>query len=166
VYYCSEFCETELVIYPFVPKLDNDVFMLGWPEPSTTDGIKVRTKTGAPLQVYRVQGGAVSNRGHLYISSDVKMSQGGGIRLIEMASGTIQDFQLNMKAEYRSNGDGCEKGEFEYQGLCIKDLDQVPHHPNVAGQLHFGLLNNDTANEDNVTLAHFSITDPDEKPWI
>jgi hypothetical protein len=50
--------------------------------------------------------------------------------------------------------------------MCIKDMDQVSHHGSMSGQIHFALLNNDFASADNVTMAHFTITDANEKPWI
>jgi hypothetical protein len=160
LYYATEFCKTEgLVVHCF--RIDYNPLKFDY-----LGGIPIRRTNSASAVVFRVQGGASAPSSHLWIVSDTRTADGGGLRCIELATGTLFGTAFQMSGDYQSEGVGCVGGEWEYEGVCFADMDLVAHNPNLSGQLHWISLRNDLLSDDNVTIAHFAVALPSQKPWI
>lgn len=86
---------------------------------------------GSPFDVGRIQGGAVSGAGHLYLVCDKLSVDGGGLYGFDLISGR--------KMEFVSLGDGGGGGlnDYELEGMCVFDTSGVP---GASGQIHVGKI--------------------------
>jgi hypothetical protein len=98
---------------------------------------------GARLQVSRVQGGAFSSSGHLYLVSDV---DSGGLMGFDMTTGRRM-FQRT-KASLPT--------DVEMEGITIFDADAVST-PHIGGQIHIVWLQDEAVVDDDIYFSHFRI---------
>jgi hypothetical protein len=104
------------------------------------------TEAGQPLVLERVQGGAFSTKtGLLYISNHEGAA---GVNAIDITSGKRV---AHIGVDFRRGFPSYE----EIEGLTIWDLD-IGSAPNIRGQLHLLVLDNDWS-QDDIYLKHFHI---------
>jgi hypothetical protein len=108
--------------------------------------IQLRDGNGNPMSLSSLQGAEFSNTGKLYLSSD----SAGGIYVVDVFNGRVQTF-IPVQIDHSS-------GE-ELEGITLWDLDSGAA-PNVRGQLHLQLLDNDTSSVDDLYLKHFRAAEP------
>lgn len=115
--------------------------------------VDLKDSAGNPISLRRIQGGAFSPKGHLYLVMDVA---GHGVKGFEVRSGRqYAEFPIN----YDPSWDTAE----ELEGIDIWDLDNGAA-PGVNGQIHVLMLDNDWPSADDLYFKHYSLTDPSEKP--
>ena len=106
--------------------------------------IRLRTSSGALTSMSRVQGGVVSDNGHLYVVQD---KAGGGIYGVDLQNGRI------MK-KIAVNFDPGETPPEELEGITIWDLDNGSA-PGINGQIHLQMIDNDWPSNDDLYFKHF-----------
>jgi hypothetical protein len=113
---------------------------------------ELHDKQGGPIVIRRIQGGAFSKNGHLYLVSDSKDSRA-GVYGFDMISGRVI---FHKKISYAFSWPDLE----ELEGITICDLDagQAPH---IGGQVHVILLDNDVNNEDDIYFQHYRVSSDD-----
>ena len=113
--------------------------------------IALRDSAGKPLTLQRVQGGAFSARGHLYLVSDVP---GQGIKGFALETGRQR---VNIPVQF-------ERDE-ELEGIDLWDLDggQVP---GIDGQIHLQMIDHDWWSDDDFFFKHYRVTEPALKPHL
>jgi hypothetical protein len=121
---------------------------------NTTDGVvglqlkflynfELRDSQGVRLQLSRVQGGAFSPSGHLYLVSDF---DSGGLMGFDMTTGR-RIFQRT-KASLPT--------DVEMEGITIFDADGAPT-PHIGGQVHLVWLQDEAVVDDDIYFSHFRI---------
>jgi hypothetical protein len=112
------------------------------------------TITGSPISLRRIQGGAFSRRGHLYLVSD-SGNDSAGIHGFDMITGR---HVKHLPVSYEL---GTDVGE-ELQGLTIWDLkgNSAPH---IEGQVHAILLENDGIDSDDLIFKHWGVSEEDRE---
>ncbi len=120
-----------------------------WPE--GTDCVFVydaelrRTRTlRLSTPVFNVQGGAVTPRGNLVLSSDIP----GDLPVFRLSDGQL----LGRVPVAIDHGDG-----EELEGVCHGDLVES----GIRSQLHVILLDNDSSNRDDVYFKHYAVDHPE-----
>ncbi len=110
--------------------------------------IPLVTSTGASHPLRRVQGGAFSPNGHLYLSSDDKDDPSlSGVYGVDVESGTIH---MHVAFEYHPGSIGDE----------IEGIDVNPSWPMYPGtQIHLSMVNYEVGANDTIYLKHFAISD-------
>lgn len=103
------------------------------------------------LKLDRIQGGAFSPKGHLYLVMDVA---GHGVKGFEVRSGRQY---ANIPVNFDPSWDTQE----ELEGIDIWDLDNGAA-PGVNGQIHVLMLDNDLGS-DELFFKHYSVTNAGEK---
>jgi hypothetical protein len=111
---------------------------------------ELKDTDGSRLFVQRVQGGAFSPSGHLYLISDVDE---GGILGFDITTGR--------KIFHRSKSS--LPAGFEMEGITIFDADSV-QAPHIGGQIHVVWLR-DQITDDLVYFSHFRVP-PEDRPEI
>lgn len=100
---------------------------------------------GSPKTIVGVQGGAFSNNGHLYLSSNNEPSPlEAGFYGVDVESGTV------VFHKYFENHPG-------WGGDEIEGIDVNPSWPMYAGHIHISMI--DVGPDDDIYLKHFSIND-------
>ncbi|MGE3510916.1 MAG: hypothetical protein AB7N65_18760, partial [Vicinamibacterales bacterium] len=97
---------------------------------------------GSPMHLARVQGGAFSPAGHLYLTSDV---DGRGVVAIDMVCGRM--VFAHAKADLPAGA--------EMEGVTVWDLDD-DRAPSITGQVHVVWLDDDVSADD-LYLSHFRV---------
>lgn len=123
---------------------------LSGPSPRHVTGIQVThlgpfdlfRQNGSPLHLARVQGGAFSRTGHLYLVSDVA---GRGLVGMDMVSGRLV-FEYP-KSQLPAGA--------EMEGITVWDLDD-DRAPSITGQIHVAWLDDDP-DADDLYLSHFRV---------
>jgi hypothetical protein len=114
-------------------------------------------ENGATMSVNRVQGGAFSPRGHLYLVSD---EPSGGILAFDMLTGRIVH---RIPVDYQPFADillyGTVRKE-ELEGITIWDLDPG-YVPGISGQLHLIMIDNYGSGDDDLYFKHFAVNAED-----
>lgn len=104
---------------------------------------------GSKIILKRIQGGAFSKNGHLYLVSDSK-DDNAGIYGFDMISGRKRFYQ---NISYDWNWPELE----ELEGITIWDL-ASRGAPSIHGQIHVILLDNDIHDDDNIYFLHFRVS--------
>jgi hypothetical protein len=115
--------------------------------------VDLKDAYGNPLTLDRIQGGAFSPKGHLYLVMDVA---GHGVKGFEVRSGRQY---VNIPVNYDPSWDTAE----ELEGIDIWDLDNGAA-PGVNGQIHVLMLDNDLASADDLYFKHYAVSSASEKP--
>jgi len=110
--------------------------------------VPLRSGSGEPMHVQRLQGGAFSPRGHLFLTSD---SRSGGILGIDMTTGR-REMQVPIPFEPRG------PDEDVIEGLAIVDLSDG-RVPWMRGILHVLAFAADETRRDCVWLRHYDVAD-------
>ncbi len=97
---------------------------------------------GTPFDVGRIQGGAVSGAGHLYLVCDELSVDGGGLYGFDLISGRKMEFVA------LGDGGGFYPG-YELEGMCVFDTSGVP---GASGQIHVGKIRLDV--NDDLFIYH------------
>ena len=116
------------------------------------------TKEGLPLDLRRIQGGAISEAGHLYISCDLELDEtpGGGVHGFDLVTGR--------RIVYLPAAGGTSNAEIE--GLTVWDVDAIGNkHSKSKGQIHLCVLNPRFRDRDKITLYHWFVN-PDKRSLI
>lgn len=113
---------------------------------------EVPLRTDAPLQLRRVQGGAFSPRGHLFLTSDTR---GGGMLGIDVETGTRA---MQVPVPFEPTG----PDEDIIEGLALVDLSDG-RVPWMRGILHVLVFDADKARPDSVWLRHYDVADERER---
>ncbi len=100
-------------------------------------------RNGSPLHLARVQGGAFSRAGHLYLVSDVDFR---GVAAIDMVCGRLV-FEYPKK--------DLPAGA-EMEGITVWDLDDN-RAPSVSGQVHVVWLDDAAVIADDIFVSHFRV---------
>jgi hypothetical protein len=111
------------------------------------DRIQIRDKYGNPITLNRLQGAEFSSTGKLYLSHD----SGGYVQVLDPYNGRLQT-SIKVAIDYGSSE--------ELEGITIWDLDSGAA-PQVSGQIHLQLLDNDTTSSDDLYFKHFRAATPD-----
>lgn len=114
--------------------------------------VDLKDAYGNPIMLDRIQGGAFSPKGHLYLVMDVA---GHGVKGFEVRSGRQY---ANIPVQFDPSWSSAE----ELEGIDIWDLDDGAA-PGVNGQIHVLMLDNDWASADDLFFKHFSVTNAAEK---
>lgn len=101
--------------------------------------------SGMPFNHTRIQGGAVSDRGHVYLVIDQMNTKGGGVYGFDLISGR------QVKYIPIDGGDN----PYELEGMCLVNLRAHAHDSSADGQLHVGRIDVDWY--DNLSFLHFSV---------
>jgi hypothetical protein len=112
--------------------------------------VPLLTEDGASLTLKRVQGGAFSSQGHLYLTSDCR---NGGISGFDVATGRRR---LHVPIPFEPGWPDNEVIE----GLAFADLDTADV-PWLAGVLHVLVLSIRPGGTDRVWLRHYDVDDRD-----
>ena len=107
--------------------------------------VPLRDEAGRPLRVQRVQGGAFSATGKLYLVSDVT---GEGIKVFDLETGRLQ-------AAIRVDFEHDE----ELEGIDIWDVDGA-QVPGIDGQIHLQMIDHDWWSHDDFFFKHYRVTEP------
>jgi hypothetical protein len=117
--------------------------------------VPLLTDDGAPLTLERVQGGAFSRQGHLYLSSDCR---DGGISGIDIDSGRRR---LHVTIPFDPGWPDNEVIE----GLTLVDLDKAGV-PWLGGKLHVLVLSIRPEASDRIWLRHYDVSESDgQETW-
>jgi hypothetical protein len=108
--------------------------------------VALRTETARPLRLERVQGGAFTTHGHLYLTSD---RPSGGIIGIDVQTGR-RGLQVTVPFEPPGPGAGV------LEGIALADLRDAGV-PSVAGVVHVLMLARDDHVHDRIWLRHYDI---------
>jgi hypothetical protein len=108
--------------------------------------IPLRDKYGNATSLSSLQGAEFSSTGKLYLSSD----SAGGIYVVDPYNGRVQTF-IPVQIDHSS-------GE-ELEGITLWDLDSGAA-PNIRGQIHIQLLDNDDTSTDDLYFKHFRAAEP------
>ena len=113
--------------------------------------ITLRDSAGEPLILGRVQGGAFSDRGHLYLVSDLN---GQGIKGFALDTGRQR---VNIPVHFEHDE--------ELEGIDLWDLDggQVP---GIDGQIHLQMIDHDWWSDDDFFFKHYRVTEAALKPHL
>jgi hypothetical protein len=114
---------------------------------SFVDRIQIRDKYGNPITLNRLQGAEFSSTGKLYLSHD----SGGYVRILDPYNGRVQT-AIKVAIDYGSSE--------ELEGITVWDLDNGAA-PQISGQIHIQLLDNDTTSTDDLYFKHFRAATPD-----
>jgi hypothetical protein len=118
---------------------------------SQEGAVDLKDAHGNPITLDRIQGGAFSPKGHLYLVMDVA---GHGVKGFEVRSGRQY---ANIPVNFDPSWDTQE----ELEGIDIWDLDNGAA-PGVNGQIHVLMLDNDLG-DDELFFKHYSVTNAGEK---
>lgn len=111
--------------------------------------VSLHHTVGLPVALSRVQGGAFSESGRLYLSSDAKNGGSHGVWIFEVGP---------MQAVFLGRGTITRTGSFEeIQGLTVWDLDNG-QAPNIEGQVHTLMANLDYFGDDDLYFKHTRLT--------
>ena len=117
-----------------------------------TGEVRLRSDDGSPLRLRRMQGGAFSPHGHLYLTSDIR---GGGLYGVEVRAG-----RCRMHVTIRHEPDWPEKDVIE--GMTVVDLsDGVA--PHMSGVVHVLVFDGHGPRPDYVWLRHFDVADESDR---
>lgn len=108
---------------------------------------------GLPMEVSRIQGGVFSKNGHLYLASDAPE---GGVMGFDMTTGQ-RTFHKTIPGV--SPADDLLRDELE--GITVWDLDSLGA-PNIGGQIHLIMLDNDWPSNDDLYFKHFKVSNGDK----
>ena len=114
--------------------------------------IALRDNAGKPLSLDRVQGGAFSARGHLYLVSDVA---GHGIKGFDLETGRQQ---VSIPVQFNGHHE-------ELEGIDIWDLDGG-QAPGINGQIHLQVIDHHWLSDDDFCFEHYQVTEPAMKPYL
>ena len=129
------------------PKLKSQQELTLTNEPPVT----LLNEQGNSLTLNSFQGGVISPSGQLmYIVAD-------GIHVFDLQTGRRIQSSKNGSGHFNYEFDPSLFDAEEPEGITIWDLDDG-WAPNIRGQLHVLLLNNDWPDDDNVYLKHYSGT--------
>jgi hypothetical protein len=105
---------------------------------------ELRDSAGDRLLVSRVQGGAFSPSGHLYLVSD---TDSGGVLGFDMTTG---------RKMFQRRKDSLP-ADVEMEGIAILDADatSVPH---IGGQIHVAWLQDEWPTDDDIYFSHFRVS--------
>ncbi len=111
--------------------------------------LELSDRRGGRTSAYRIQGGAFSENGRLYLISDD--TRNGKARLLgfEMMTGRQM---FGKSIEYSPDYPDLE----EFEAIAIYDLDGN-QSPGISGQLHVILLDNDIHSDDDIIFKHFRV---------
>lgn len=119
---------------------------------------QLRDESGNDLWgVRRIQGGAFSPGGHLYLVSD---RPAGGLMGFDLSTGRRT---LHKPVEYSPGFDEYE----ELEGITVWDL-EAGRAPGIHGQLHLVMLDNDSdlTGTDDIYLKHFEVASPEQRTSV
>lgn len=145
---------------PFYPSpLDTshlEAFARSMPKGSFSIGFQLRhvgrfdllDESGRPLGIARVQGGAFSPGGHLYLVSD---TADGGILGFDLVTGRKA---LHHTVAYNPDPFGPDELGEELEGITVWDLDSGTP-PGIGGQLHVLMIDNELLSDDDLYFKHF-----------
>lgn len=133
------------------------------PELTCLGRIRLLDRSGYPLELSHTQGGVFSEHGGLlYMVTGINHKRYGtdGINVFDtetwrrVAQSTIADDQSAFYYHYEAGFDQYEEPE----GITIWDLDNKGA-PNISGQLHVGILDNEGSNQndDRVYISHYGV---------
>jgi hypothetical protein len=114
--------------------------------------VDLKDAWGNPLVLDRIQGGAFSSKGHLYLVMDVA---GHGVKGFDVRSGRQY---ANIPVNYDPSWGSWE----ELEGIDIWDLDGGAA-PGINGQIHVLMLDNDGPSADDLFFKHYSVSNAGEK---
>lgn len=136
---------TELTLSVYEPTFQESTFKLTY-----LGEIELFDANGAKIVLKRLQGGVFSQRGHLYLVSDNQDAVAqGGIWGFEMVRGRRT---FHHSVSYLPDFPDYE----ELEGITIWDLDATGA-PNIGGQIHLIMLDNDAGDNDDIYLKHFRV---------
>lgn len=118
--------------------------------------IEFKDKGGNTLQPRRIQGGVVSDAGHLYISCDLALNEGigGGVHGFDLATGR-RIIYLPIDGHQTIAG----VKSFEIEGIDIWDVDDISNADDQSkGQIHMTVLDPDWPSADEAYILHWRVT--------
>jgi hypothetical protein len=98
---------------------------------------------GSPVSLLRIQGGAFSPSGHLYLVSDV---DSGGVLGFDMTTG---------RKIFQRTKESLPTGA-EMEGITIWDVDPLSS-PHIGGQIHVVWLQDEAIVDDDLYFSHFRV---------
>jgi hypothetical protein len=107
--------------------------------------VPLRDDAGRPLRLRRVQGGAFSATGKLYLVSDVT---GEGIKVFDLESGRLQ---AAIRVDFAHDE--------ELEGIDIWDVDGA-QVPGIDGQVHLQMIDHDWWSGDDFFFKHYRVAEP------
>jgi len=125
---------------------------------------RIYGRNGTTLTLSHMQGGTFSPSGDLYLVNGFT----GCFQDREVPTSPVRRFRLgatDVFDEVARSNNGADPFNYEIhpsedqepQGLTWWDLNTVPHHSRVAGNLHILMLDNDCWDDDNVFLKHYRV---------
>lgn len=123
----------------------------------------LKTQDGFSLDVRRIQGGTVSSAGHLYLSLDLRLSEGigGGIHGFDLVTGR-RVIYLPVDGHQLLFGEAT----FELEGVTTWDVDSIPNaFASSQGQVHLTVFRPRIGDRDDIWLLHWQVPQS-KRAWI
>ena len=135
--------------------IDLFLYNISWnTSPSVGDylgSIRLTSENGDSLFADRIQGGAFSDSGHLYLVID-SHTQKGGIWAFDMLSGRRRH---RINVSYKPTSFGFTKEELE--GITILRIERYQSPKVKRSQVHMVMIDNDASGKDDVFIKHFRV---------
>lgn len=151
ILYSSEFNAAQLTVYR--PFLDGERFTL-----QPLGRFDLRSRDGSPnRRLDRMQGGAFSENGHLYLVSD--FGRFGGVFGFDMLTGReMSHLPVDYQATIDFGFGVAPWPKQELEGLTLWDVDAVTA-PGIHGQVHLIMIDNSGSGDDDLYFKHYEAWD-------
>lgn len=145
---------SQVDVYAMVHAVDGTLVDLTFVQHRT-----LRGSHGGPYVIQRVQGGAFSAQGNLYLASDADHDG------VLPPSGVYGFEGDSLRFETYSAIENDPGAYHEVEGIEVRDLAGAMA-PSIDGQIHVVLLDNDWPNSDDLIFKHFEVAAPGQLPFL
>ena len=125
--------------------------------PATKFPLPFLVKNGTSLDLRRIQGGTISEAGHLYVSCDLAINEaaGGGVHGFDLVTGRRI---IHLPVDGNKKRAVGKSRVYELEGLTTWDVDALPYsHASSSGQIHLTVLKPRLRDRDQVWVLHWRV---------